>query len=457
MSITARLFAATLLGVALFSVPLFTQAMGKMADEMCNPVLPVCPCGQIMKGTPPKCTMVGPQANKFMCPAICWDITAGHKTVGTCIAPNLCQGQTADGKGVDQGLQQLAQQLGQMLQQLMKGGQGGEQPQQQPQTGTTGTGCTQLIQVRDIESLQGNPCAQYSPLGSDSILGNLGSDVFSSLDLGTPTNVSDIINTNTNTNTNTNAGTNIGSIASGSNTSNTTKSSSTPVIVTATGVSSAGKVVYAGTSTGGLTPTSTMSGDIRTGGAGVTVTGSLRDLQSNTEVAGFVGAKTFSSQVKGFVAGMCQSRPWAANFLSRIIPPSFFDDLCASRGYLVGPQPQPQAPTQTETQAPPQVTLKQTPAKATSSPATTTNTVRPRVDIWALPAVVPIGARTSVFWSTQGVVSCTESSPSGNFNQATLSGGAATVPLAEATVFTITCIAPDGTEHKDSVTVNLAI
>jgi hypothetical protein len=172
-------------------------------------------------------------------------------------------------------------------------------------------------------------------------------------------------------------------------------------------------------------------------------------MQSNTTVAGFYGSDTFGGQQpQGLAAGLCRSRPWASNFLSVVIPPSFFDGLCTWRGYQVGTPPPP-APTLQQTH----VTSK----PATVQPATTTPAIPARVDIWAAPASVPLDTRTSIFWNTQSVSDCIETSPDGSFNHSTLSGGAATVPITGPTIFTISCIASDGSPVTDSVTVNLSI
>ncbi|MBV9159462.1 MAG: hypothetical protein JO019_02600, partial [Candidatus Kaiserbacteria bacterium] len=164
----------------------------------------------------------------------------------------------------------------------------------------------------------------------------------------------------------------------------------------------------------------------------------------------------------------------SGNFLSYIIPPSFFDGLCNLRGYQVGALP---APAPVATTSPVQVQLTQTsdnakpvvvtpitvtkPAatttKTTSKNATTTPTVEPKADIWAVPPSVSLGARTSIFWNTQGVTSCTETSPDGSFSHDSLSGGASTVPITAATTFTISCLAPGGGHITNFVTVNLAI
>ena len=195
--------------------------------------------------------------------------------------------------------------------------------------------------------------------------------------------------------------------------------------------------------------TSGVSGDIRIlGNSGTILAGSV-DPGGNSVTAGFFGSNTFTGQPTGVIANLCKSRPWAGNILSYILPATFFDSLCVLRGYQVG-TPKPAAPTVTVFQS--------APKKVTKTPvATTTPAVPPKVDIWAVPSSVPLGSRTSVFWSSQGVTNCTETSPDGSFSQNTLSGGASTVALTGATTFTMSCIAPDGSHVTDYVTVNLSI
>ena len=73
-----------------------------------------------------------------------------------------------------------------------------------------------------------------------------------------------------------------------------------------------------------------------------------------------------------------------------------------------------------------------------------------------MPATVPLGARTTIFWNTENVTNCTETSPDGSFSQTSLSGGAATVPLTEATTFTISCLDSQQNPATDYVTVSIA-
>ncbi len=199
-------------------------------------------------------------------------------------------------------------------------------------------------------------------------------------------------------------------------------------------------------------------GDIKVLGNGTTVIYGTTD--SNTQVSGFYGSNSMGQAPQGIVANLCKSRPWASSFISYVVPPSFFDSLCSIRGY------QGVAPVTTKTQVQfTQTPIAPRPAATTPKPATTTATttapklapVTARIDIWAAPESVPVGARTSIFWNTQGVVSCTETSPEGGFNHASLSGGASTVPITQNTTFTISCLDTNGNPVTDSVTVRISI
>ncbi|OGG50926.1 hypothetical protein A2763_02715 [Candidatus Kaiserbacteria bacterium RIFCSPHIGHO2_01_FULL_54_36] len=323
---------------------------------------------------------------------------------------------------------------------------GGEPPP--PPTDPTKTGCTGVpFQTSDVSQIS-NPCAQYTPSvsgsintdGSDSTSG----DLLNSLLGGS---VSDQIGTDTNTDTsggtdtNTDSGTNTDTNSSSGNSTTSTSTSTNDR-----------RVIFSSTSTAGIAIPGGSRGDIQVRWEGATIIGGSRDMQSNTEVAGFYGAETFGDASQGVVAHWCKTRPWATNFLSKLVTPSLFDNLCTWRGLQVGTPPPVSAPVvQGTAKAKPAV------AKATTTPATTTPAIPPKVDIWAVPATVPLGGRTSIFWNAKGVESCVESSQSGSFNQSSLSGGAATVPITQATTFTIVCKVSDGTEIKNAVTVTLKI
>ncbi len=220
----------------------------------------------------------------------------------------------------------------------------------------------------------------------------------------------------------------------------------------------------AGASTTGPYRQGSVSGNIVTTPNGGTFT--ANSTNGDTEVAGFFGGNTIAGAVTALVSSWCTSRPWSTNFLANIFPPSFFDGLCTWAGYTVGPT------AATQASANPQVSLTQTsvqqtrtpaktttPANTTQSPpaASTTLSVVPKVDIWAVPASVTLGARTTIYWNTQGVTGCAETSPDGSFSENTLSGGANTVPLTQATTYSISCVDTKGNPVTGYVTVSMAI
>lgn len=506
--------------VLTLSAPLFAHAFGKEADAMCNPVQPVCGCGQVMG--PKGCTA---GANKFMCP--CFDTTAGFTTSGVCIAQLRCQAQgTSDGT-FDKALGALGQILGQVLGKLGQGSGSGSGSGSTPYTPPATTGCTgTYFQTSDITQLS-NPCAQYVPPTTpiDTGGGTSTCDTLSQL-LGTCTGGGDtggsvftadpVIGTAPLTVTFSSRVTGQGGAATiqfGDGVSEQATSCNAPADVcitpgqnthiyqsagsyTATLVDSTGATIGNVTVTvnsaavGGSTITTVLTdnsatttaatttpntadlsglgsplllapglnngvaGDILLLNGGATIYSSSQNLANNTGVAGFFGSDTFNGQQpQGIAAQMCQARPWAGGFWGSILPVSFFDGLCSARGYQVGPPPTPSAPV---------VQLQQTtpaPKPAAPAPAATSTTpsVKPVVQIWAVPSSVPLATRTSIFWNTQGVTECTETSPDGSFNQNSLSGGAATVPLTNATTFTISCLDADGNPVTSYVTVNLSI
>lgn len=420
-------------------------AMSGAANAMCEPwKVTRCGCGNVevpagglFGGT--KCVHNG---NTYDCPVgICRDKIPGFKdeVLGICVKEHVCEAKIAPGLNggnvLDQGLSQLGKMLGQVLQQLMQGGGGGgEGAGTSPIPGTCPNGYYQ------VSTPSSDPCAQYVPPTSSqidtSLPGSSAADTLMQALTGSPSDGTSggasVTITNTNTNTNTN--------------SNTTVSVISPTSTAASAFNIGGTGVPVS-----LVPLNGSMGDIQLTGTGATVLAGATDAQSNTTVAGFYGSDTFGGQEpQGIAASLCHSRPWASNFLSVVIPPTFFDGLCTWRGYQVGAPPAP-APVLQQTAITPRQPTTPQPS------ATTTPAAPPRVDIWAAPASVPLATRTSIFWNTQGVSDCTVSSPEGNFNQTSLSGGAATVPITGATTFTILCAAPDGSSVTDSVTVNLSI
>ena len=321
-----------------------------------------------------------------------------------------------------------------LLQKMM---QNSQDQSQQPTASTTGSGCTNYYQTSNASST--DPCAYYVPNVSDLLNGNTGSSTSDLLlnalggSTGNPApNVSDLLNQNNNQNTNTNPP---------PQNTNTPPPAATSSGSTKT-VDLSKNVVHL--SSGGV------NGNIEVTSKGGTIYANSQNLQTNTAVAGFYGGDTFGSQQpKSLIARMCLSRPWNGSLVAKIIPNTFFDGLCKWAGYQVGVVAGSQGPVVQY------IVRKDT--NATSTATSTGPTIPAKVQIWAVPASVPLGARTSIFWTTQGVTNCTVTSPDGSFNEHSLSGGASTVPLTGATTFTISCLSPDNKPVTGYTTVNLSI
>lgn len=186
--------------------------------------------------------------------------------------------------------------------------------------------------------------------------------------------------------------------------------------------------------------------------AGATIETGVRDTSGNIEVSAFFGGSAVGGASPSIVAQrMCLVRPWQNPFVSSVIPSSLFDGLCTGKNYQAG------------------IAAAQAPAKApavpknSAAPAKKAAPVAPTepasVSIWAVPESVSLGARTTIYWIAKGVQSCTETSPDGSFrhdNTINLNG-ASTVPLTGNTVYTISCITPDGGHITDYVTVKVGI
>ncbi|MDO8514445.1 MAG: hypothetical protein Q7S50_02795 [bacterium] len=441
-------FSALLIAVAAFeTLPKFVHAQGG-ASVVSNITCNICVQKAIAQKKDPYITCK---------PVVCTDptngVTTGHCELTQCHADKFSGAGQSGGTGLDQVMKALGELFGKLM----------SQPpppptppsSMPPPTSQTNTGgCLgNSFDTSDVSQLS-NPCARYVPPTSNNILppaNNTGgcSLINQVLGLCTGTTTNQNTTTSANLNTNTNTSQNINTILRATTSTTTTATTPTTPLVPFR------RVIFATTTSpiSATTPPGGARGDIQVTGTGATVVAGTRDVQNNTEVAGFYGTETFGENVpQGLVGQWCQSRPWASNFLSKIVAPSFFDGLCAWRGYPVGTPPAAtsQAPVLTQTPRP-------KPVVSTSTPATTTPTIQAKVDIWAVPATVSLGSRTSIFWNTQGVTNCTETSPDGSFNQSSLSGGSATVPIISATTFTISCIAPDGSHQTAFVTVNLKI
>ena len=189
-------------------------------------------------------------------------------------------------------------------------------------------------------------------------------------------------------------------------------------------------------------PQTGLRGDLLSLGGGVTIY--ARSRTGNTEVSGFYGGS-------GAPSGLCQRRPWSNNFLSYIIPPTFFDNLCKWGGF--GQNPQLTSGTGLESGTRPVVGPRNPPTPVNPQESD----LVPEAHIRASPESVNLGGRTTVFWVSRNVASCEETSSDGNFYGTTQSGGASTVSLSGPVTFYIDCLGLSGERVSDSFTVQIGI
>lgn len=365
-------------------------------------------------------------------------------------------GQAGGASGLDQVMKALGDLFGKLMSQP-------KPPSSPPTTppptfpGTDASGCQGARFPTNDISLISNPCADYTPPPvSESLTPDTGSCSQLSETLGlctnTPNSCPEVPAVDCGAGNHPISG---GKDANGCvlrDTCEADASSSAPT-PPAPPTTPAARLFFASTTGTFVVPPGGIRADINVRQNGATIVGGSRDTQANVEVAGFYGSETFGGQgSQGLVGAWCKSRPWASNFLGKIITPNFFDNICKSRGYQVGTPPPAPAVVLQQVKKPKTTTVTTTVAATSTTPA-----IPPKVDIWAVPASVPLGGRTSIFWNTQGVTNCTETSPNGGFSQNSLSGGAATQPITAATTFSISCLAPDGSPVTGFVTVHLKI
>ncbi|HUO56238.1 MAG TPA: hypothetical protein VMU27_02280 [Candidatus Paceibacterota bacterium] len=322
----------------------------------------------------------------------------------------------------------------------------------------SGGACASLAQVH-------NPPHTYSNSGTYTITLLSGTSLqytsSATVVVAAPTINSGSGTTATSNNTNT-SGNNTGTAITTNTTTNTSGNTGT----TSNGTESIGANI-----TGVFIPNTTGSGTTNPPPAGITgsiesnptgATFEASDVSTGTETSLFFGGDTIAGFVTNLIASWCQSRPWATGFIADIIPPSFFDGLCASGGFAVGEQVPVAGTTATNNIPATNVVLTQTPVSHSSTASnSTTQTgtapfLPPRVDIWAVPSSVPLGSRTTIYWNTENVSDCTESSPDGSFSASSLTGGGATVPLTQPTTYTISCLDSEGNPTTEYVTVGIS-
>jgi hypothetical protein len=184
-----------------------------------------------------------------------------------------------------------------------------------------------------------------------------------------------------------------------------------------------------------------ISGDIQIfSGNRVTILASNRDVSGNKQTSGFYGVGSPAGQTAADVyTKFCAARPWTVNFLSSIIPASYFDNLCTSHGYSIV-TPQLAVPTPPAAPPPPPPP---SPAPQYLGPLTAA--------VWASPTSVSSGSKTNIFWSSTGAQSCAITSSDNAFNQTTLAGHASSQVLTKNTTFSIACQSATSTVSNQAV------
>ncbi|HEY4514050.1 MAG TPA: hypothetical protein VJH69_01865 [Candidatus Paceibacterota bacterium] len=196
-------------------------------------------------------------------------------------------------------------------------------------------------------------------------------------------------------------------------------------------------------------------GDIQLTTTGATISAEIVDARRNIQFSAFFGAKTLTEAPRTLPERMCIVRPWMHPPVAQKIPVYIFDGICSEKGYKTGlPAAVAAASIQPTASTKPAMTISPTTIATTS---VAMPTIKPAAAIWAVPDSVPLGSRTTIFWNSQGVISCTQTSPDGNFTGNTKSGRESTVAITGPTTYIISCLAPDSSHVTDYVRVNLEI
>lgn len=369
------------------------------------------------------CVMTPTSGKKLCSQTPCKDLTSDQTTSGMCASPGVCAANSSSGGlgSIGDLLKSIASMIQALNQQSSSGSGSGS-------ASGSGSTCTQYYQVSTPST---DPCAYYVPSTSSNI-----SPVVAST---TPDTSCDPLSAELGTCSNNTPAPSVSSLIQNTPqpapSSNSEQSTGTP------------QTVYVANSVLQLTPG--ISGNVRVGADGVTVFVNKLDVQQNSEVAGFYGTNTTGTQQSGdLITSWCRNRPWASNFLSFLIPPTFFDSLCSLNGYQVG------IPDVSSGSSGVIYVHQQQAAAPVPQPAAPTADAE--ADIWSVPTAARLGSRVTVFWSAKNVASCVETSPDGSFSQSSVSGGAATVPITGATTYSIACDTPDGKHITNYVTVELA-
>lgn len=268
-------------------------------------------------------------------PKKCEVSISGGKSVGHC-EKTICVGDTASGlngqqQGLDKGLQALSGILQQLMGQLGQGGGGSGGGSAVPTTGTEApVASTTGTLYQAVQNVTGTIATGANEAQ------NTVSDILSSVFGGGAVTVPAATQPTTNTSVT------VTSVAVA-----TTTAAATTTATTTAGIAS----TTTATTTGSNNTENTERTETRTTEAGVTFEAGVRDVSTNSEVAGFYGNTAATEGERTTLAGrLCTTRPWASGIIARIISPTFFDGLCNRFGYST--EPVVAAPQQNTVQQP---------------------------------------------------------------------------------------------------------
>jgi len=227
-------------------------------------------------------------------------------------------------------------------------------------------------------------------------------------------------------------------------------------------------------------------------GAAINILGGLFNIDSQRQR---------SADRNAFFSRLCVARPWQASFVTRIFSASFFDSLCIRQGYSSGAglagsrtfqtifsedpgRASIICPSEVPIGIPATIqwgcagsqssgdgfdTQGRSSGSATIRPTDdATYTIscanggrascfievgKPRVQLVAYPERVPLGARTKLFWTSEGVVECTLEGP--GLKERGIRGAATTPAILNEVTYTILCVSEDDHEARSSVIVGV--
>jgi hypothetical protein len=232
--------------------------------------------------------------------------------------------------------------------------------------------------------------------------------------------------------------------------------------------------------------------------------------KTDTSIGGFFGRffNTGEQQVQAdkgntFFGRLCTARPWQATFVTRIFSASFFDSLCIRQGYALGNVKENigifQANVSGEagkvTLVCPdyipigqQATIEwncvgsqssgsgfdtggQSSGRVLIEPTDTATYAlrcanggraqceievgKPRAQIVANPPRVQLGARTNIYWASEGAIDCTVSGP--GMKEKGLRGAATSPAILGNVTYSITCSSEDGYSAYDEVVIDVGV